>query len=224
MIPAILFWLFKKYVKPAFNSFMQKAANNRKQKRAVLSIVLVLHTFFVQGQEKTYSYQIKRNGNSIGAMQFHQKKEGNDTFLKMDSKVKTRFIIEIDVQTLDQSHFKNGILIYSSVHRKVNGKEKEWKETKLLNQNYQLLTGTKKTTTSAPISYNMMLLYCQEPTHLSQVYSDNFQQMLTVYKTAANTYRINLPDGNYNSYYFQNGTCKKVEIHHTLYLITMELV
>lgn len=224
MIPALLFWLFKKYAKPAFNNFMQRSANNRSQKRAVLSIILLLHTFLVQGQEKVYTYQIKRNGDQIGTMQFYQKKEGSDTFLKMDSKVKTRFIFEINVQTLDQSHFKNGTLIYSSVHRKVNGKEKESKETKLLHQDYQLLSGTKKTTSNSPINYNMMLLYCQEPINISQVYSDNYQQMLPIYKTAPNTYRINLPDGNYNSYYFQNGTCKKVEVHHTLYLITMELV
>lgn len=224
MIPAILFWLFKKYLKPAFNSFMQRSANNRTQKKAALFIVLLCYASLIQGQEKIYTYQIKRNGNQIGAMQFHQKKEGDETFLKMDSKVKTRFIFEIDVQTLDQAHFKNGILIYSSVHRKVNGKEKESKETKLLHQNYQLLAGSKKTITNTPINYNMMLLYCQEPVHLSQVYSDSFQQMLTVYKTAPHSYRIDLPDGNYNSYYFQNGTCKKVEVHHPLYLITMELV
>ncbi len=224
MIPALLFWLFKKYAKPAFNTFNQRLANNRAQKRAALAILLLLSTFLVRGQEKIYTYQIKRNGDQIGAMQFHQKKEGDDTFFKMVSKVKTRFIVEIDVQTLDQSHFKNGTLIYSIVNRKVNGKEKAPKETRLLHQNYQLLAGAKKTTANTIINYNMMLLYCQEPVNISQVYSDSFQKMLTIYKTAPNTYRINLPDGNYNSYYFQNGTCKKVEVHHTLYLITMELV
>ncbi len=209
MIPALLFWLFKKYAKPAFNGFTQRFVSNRSQKRATLSTLLLFHIFLAQAQEKTYTYQIKRNGNQIGAMQFHQKNAGNDTYLKMSSNVKTRFVFEINVQTNDEAHFKNGRLVYSIVNRKVNGKEKEHKETRLPNRN---------------IDYNMMLLYCKEPVHITQVYSDSFQQTVPIKRTAPNTYRINLPNGNYNDYYFKNGICKLVTVYHSLYTITMELV
>jgi hypothetical protein len=228
MIPALLFWLFKKYVLPTCNNLIVRFQINTfhqyLKKQTLLSLLLILFAFQAGAQEEIATYQIKRNGDVIGQMQFKQKRAGNDTFLQMDSKVKTRFIFEIDVQTNDESHFKNGQLMWSSVYRKVNGKEKEHRETKLSNQNYLLQAGKKTNSMAGSIHYNMMLLYCKEPVNISQVYSDSFQQHLTIKKTAPNTYRINLPDGNYNDYFFQNGICKVVKVHHTLYTITMELV
>lgn len=227
MIPALLFWLFKKYARPTFNQlYLQLSSGNllRLTKKKTILLLLIACGLFAHAEEKIATYQIKRNGNVIGQMQLQQKNNGAETFLKMNSKVKTRFIFEINVQTSDESFFKNGQLQYSSVYRKVNGKEKENRQTKLLQQNYQLLAGNKSSLFNSNINYNMMLLYCQEPTHISQVYSDNFQQMLAIKKIGANNYRIDLPDGNYNTYYFQNGVCKTVEVHHSLYTITMELV
>lgn len=227
MIPALLFWLFKKYARPTFNQFyLQLSSSNwlRLTKKKTILLLLLASVLVVQAEEKTVTYRIKRNGTVIGQMQLEQKRNGDETFLKLNSKVKTRFVFEINVQTADESHFKNGQLIYSTVYRKVNGKEKEHRETKFLQSNYQLLAGNKSSMFNSAINYNMMLLYCQEPTHISQVYSDNFQQMLAIKKLAPNSYRINLPDGNYNNYYFENGICKTVEIHHSFYTITMELV
>lgn len=228
MVPALLFWLFKKYVLPTCNNLIIQLQVNSfhklLKKRAVLPLLFVLFTIPLHAQEETATYQIKRNGDVIGQMLFKQKRTGADTYLKMDSKVKTRFIFEIDVQTNDAAHFKNGQLMSSTVYRKVNGKEKEHRETTLSNQQYLLQAGKKSNAMSGHINYNMMLLYCKEPVNIAQVYSDSFQQYVAIKKTAPNTYRINLPDGNYNDYYFQNGICKVVKVHHTLYTITMELV
>ncbi|MEE1944749.1 DUF6134 family protein [Pedobacter sp. KR3-3] len=227
MIPALLFWLFKRYARPTFHQlYLQLSTGNllRFTKKKTILVLFVASSLLARAEEKTATYQIKRNGTVIGQMQLQQKQNGAETFLKMSSKVKTRFVFEINVQTADESLFKNGQLQYSSVYRKVNGKEKENRQTKLLQQNYQLLAGNKSSLFNSNINYNMMLLYCQEPIHISQVYSDNFQQMLAIKKIGMNNYRIDLPDGNYNTYYFQNGICKTVEVHHSLYTITMELV
>lgn len=228
MVPALLFWLLKKHAFPVFNNliiqFQVNSFHKLLKKRTALSILALLFATASYAQEETSTYQIKRNGDVIGQMQFKQKRNGTDTYLSMNSKVKTRFIFEINVQTADEAHFKNGQLMYSTVYRKVNGREKEHKETKLTNQNYQLQAGNKLNAISGSISYNMMLLYCKEPINITQVYSDSFQQILAIKRTAPNTYRINLPDGNYNDYYFQNGICKTVKVHHSLYTITMELV
>lgn len=227
MIPALLFWLFKKYAQPTLHQlYLQLGTGNllRFTKKKTILLLFVILSLFAHAEEKTATYLIKRNGTVIGQLLLQQKQHGAETFLKMSSKVKTRFIFEINVQTADESFFKNGQLQYSSVYRKVNGKEKENRQTKLLQQNYQLLAGNKSSWFNASINYNMMLLYCQEPIHILQVYSDHFQQMLPIKKIGTNNYRIDLPDGNYNTYYFQNGSCKTVEIHHSLYTITMELV
>jgi hypothetical protein len=69
-----------------------------------------------------------------------------------------------------------------------------------------------------------MLLYTKEPLNINQVYSDNFQCFLPIKKDAEHQYRVNLPDGNYNEYHFENGICKLVVVNHSLYTIRMELV
>lgn len=68
-----------------------------------------------------------------------------------------------------------------------------------------------------------MLLYCREPDDQAQVYSDNFQQFLQVKQVSPHVYRIDLPDGNYNFYSYTNGICSKVDIHHSLYTIQIQL-
>lgn len=228
MVPALLFWLFKKHALPVLNNlivqFQVNSFHKLLKRSTLLSIFILLFTASSYAQEEISTYQIKRNGDVIGQMQFKQKRNGSDTYLTMNSKVKTRFIFEINVQTDDEAHFKNGQLMYSAVYRKVNGREKEHKETKLTNQSYKLQAGNKASALQGSISYNMMLLYCKEPINIAQVYSDSFQQTLPIKRMAPNTYRINLPDGNYNDYYFQNGICKTVKVHHSLYTITMELV
>jgi hypothetical protein len=67
------------------------------------------------------------------------------------------------------------------------------------------------------------MLYYTEPLSVSQVYSDNFQRFIAIQRTGPHVYRLNLPDGNYNDYYFQNGVCKLVELHQSMYTIKMEL-
>lgn len=206
MIPALMIWLFKKYgITPFF---------------LLLLMVLPVNS---KAQETMANYTILHNGKAIGAMQFSQKTSGEDVYLKLSSQVQTRFLFEVSVNTLDQSHFKAGKLLSSNVYRKVNGKEKPCKKTKLINDNYQVLTGSRQQYIREPINYNMSLLYIQEPVHISTVYSDSFQQFLSIKKIAQNKYRIDLPDGNYNEYAFKNGICNQVWVHHTLYTIEMKL-
>ena len=206
MLIAFIIWLTKRYgIMPFF------------------VVMLLLFPINSIAQDALANYTILYNGKIIGAMQLNQKIAGDNVFLKLSSQVQTRFLFEVNVNTLDQSHFKAGKLLSSSVNRKVNGKEKPCKQTKWINDNYQLLTGSKQNYLREPIYYNMSLLYIQEPVHINTVYSDSFQQFLAIKKIAQNKYRIDLPDGNYNEYFFKNGICSQVWVHHTLYTIEMKL-
>jgi hypothetical protein len=228
MIPALLIWLYNRYAAAASKKRAERmqSANFHKVTNGGTALLLFLFcfSFTVNAQEKRYTYHVLHNGNVIGEMLFHQKTEGQDTFLKMSSQVKTRFVFGIEVNTVDQSRFRNGKLLFSNVYRNVNGKEKESKKTTWLDPHYQMQSGSKTGTISVPIHYNMMLLYCREPNNIAEVYSDNFQKFLPIQKIDTHAYRIQLPDGNHNDYYFQNGICKSVVVHHSLYTIKMELV
>lgn len=224
MIPALVIWLCKKYMLPRLNKKNSVSAVAPCAKSATVVVVLLALNFSAFAHKLTQVYNIKRNGEIIGKLAFNQNTDGESTYLKITSQVSTRFVFKIDVQTEDLAHFKNGRLISSEVSRLVNGKAKECKKTIFQNNSYQLQSGNKFNSFNQAIAYNMMLLYTTEPVAISQVYSDNFQCFLPIKKQAAHQYRVNLPDGNYNDYYFENGICKLVVVNHSLYTIKMELV
>ncbi|MCZ4245279.1 DUF6134 family protein [Pedobacter punctiformis] len=223
MIPALIIWLCKKYIAPRIQkrNLLQKASALKVQ---ALAFIFMAATTQLFAQQQNSKYNIKRNGEVIGQMHFSQKDDGTNTFLKITSKVNTRFVFKIDVETEDVAHFKNGRLISSGVNRVVNGDPKEFKKTSLQNEVYQVQAGKKISIIKQPIVYSMMLLYSSEPVNITEVYSDNFQCFVPVQKKGNHQYRITLPDGNYNDYQFENGICRTVTVNHSLYTIKMERV
>lgn len=224
MIPiitvALLFWFLQKITAIEFGKFRFLIISEQ----AKLAVLFFLFTINSQAQEKTVNYNVLRNGTVIGQMQFSQKTNNDDVFLKISSEVKTRLIFGIDIKTEEGSHFKNGKLISSYVKRHVNGKEKANKTTQLIDSGYKTLAENKKGQIKQNyIDYNLMLLYSKEPVSKNQVYSDSFQQFLVIKKTNTHSYRIVLPDGNYNDYHFLNGVCQKVELHHSLFTINIQI-
>ena len=224
MIPiitvALLFWFLQKITAIESGKFSFLIISEQ----AKLTVLFFLFTINSQAQEKTVNYNVLRNGTVIGQMQFSQKTNNNDVFLKISSEVKTRLIFGIDIKTEEGSHFKNGKLISSYVKRHVNGKEKANKTTQLIDSGYKTLAENKKGQIKQNyIDYNLMLLYSKEPVSENQVYSDSFQQFLVIKKTNIHSYRIVLPDGNYNDYHFLNGVCQKVELHHSLFTINIQI-
>ncbi len=185
-------------------------------------IVLPMFSFALQAQVQTREYNVSYKGDNVGNMQLYQNKTGENVYMKMVSNVQMNFIINIKVNTEEESLFQSGKLIYSNVSRKVNGKEKLNKQTKATGDTYQTSSdGKPGPINNKLIDYNFNLLYCIEPVNIQIVYSDNFQQFLQIQKVSK--YKIELPDGNYNYYSFQNGICNKVEVHHTFYTIQITL-
>ena len=120
--------------------------------------------------------------------------------------------------------FRNGVMMQCAVYRKMNGNEKMNKTTESTGHSYIVSNGkTKEVLKEYPIRYTMLNMYVLEPRNYSMVYSDTFQQFLGIKRIADQHYRIRLPDGSYNDYFYANGICRKVEIHHSLYSATMEL-
>ncbi|WP_129714046.1 DUF6134 family protein [Pedobacter sp. SYP-B3415] len=227
MIPALTIWLYKKFICPALlrrNITPPVLPDLTILKRAALPLFfMVLLCLIVSAQENSTTYRIIHKGDQIGSMQFVKKVTGDDLHLRMTSQIRTSLLFSIRVSTTDQAHFSKGRLLSSNVCRIVNGKEKDRKKTWLCSDDYKIVSGEKTKSFKSPIAYNMMLLYCKEPVNINQVYSDNFQQFVAIQKTGAHSYRIKLPDGNFNDYYFANGICQRVVVHHTLYTIQMEL-
>jgi hypothetical protein len=201
-----------------------KAAFKYLNKAFGMFIALLLFSFASYTQVRTLEYNVSYKGKNVGVMLLYQKKTGGDVYMKTVANVKMNLIVNIRVNTEEESFFQNGKLVSSSLSRKVNGKEKVNKQTKAIADGYQTFSfGKQGSAVNKAIDYNFSLLYCIEPVDKQAIYSDNFQQFINIQKVADHKYKIELPDGNYNYYSFQNGICSNVELHHTFYTIQVAL-
>jgi len=185
----------------------------------LLLIILLIFSTNSYSQNKTFNYQIIRNGDKVGSLLFSETSTGDLDYLKMESDVKTRLIFTFTAHASEEAVYNNGILLRSSIYRRLNGTEKANKQHEATgNRQYLIRTGkTSEFTKTYPITYNMLSLYSKEPENISKVYSDNFQTFLAIEKAASHKYKITLPDGNYNYYYYKNGILNLVEVHHSFY-------
>ena len=189
-----------------------------------LLVVLLSTMTGLNAQQKKLEYNIKRNGDIVGAIHFSQGVAGNRTVLTMESEVNTRFIFNFKVKAKEEVIYDNGIMTWSSIFRKLNGNVKIDKKTKANGNAYTVYKGSKtETLNNYPIRYNMLSVYISEPVNITKAYSDNFQQQIDIQKIADHHYKIKFPDGNYNEYFYTNGVCSKIEIHHSMYSATIEL-
>ena len=188
-----------------------------------IAVVLLLIASQLHPQERKLTYNVVRNGKVIGTLDFVESISNNSIHFMLNSEVKTRFVFTFTVKAREESIYKGGIMIYSSVYRNFNGKVKIDKQTRLDGNVYQVSNKGEKTEMKIdPIHYNFHGLYFFEPKQLSLVYSDNFGKYMLITKMPDNKYKVNLPDGNYNYYYYKDGLCQRVEMYNSLY--TAQLV
>src|SRR4051812_18608401 len=102
MMPAII-WLCNKYPSVKYS-----------KKAGEQFIVLFLFSFTVHAQEQTREYNVSYKGSNVGNMQLYQNKTGANVYMKMVSNVQLNFIVNIKVNTEEESFFQSGKLVYSN--------------------------------------------------------------------------------------------------------------
>ncbi len=223
MIPWLFLYLYKKYI----HRQDERNAGMLYIKYAVIILLLsaLLIAIPALPQKTDLKYNIKHGTTVIGSFNVSINTAENSSSITLESHVKTGFIISISVNIKEESIFKNGVFQYSRIFREINGTEKINKKCSAYGSGYIVVNkGRADTFCCTSIQYNLMNMYNSEPVGLNKVYSDNFQQFLAVSNNGAHEYRINLPDGTYQEYYYKNGLCIKVVMHHTLYTYTLELI
>ena len=194
------------------------------KKRFILTAAITSVISIVSAQDKKLEYQIIRKGDVVGTINFSQSVSGNRTTLKMESEVNTRFIFTFTAKAKEEAIYDSGIMTWSSIYRKLNGNVKADKKTRAEGSGYKIISGNKSESLGEyPIRYNMLSIYISEPVNVSRVYSDNFERHVNIEKVGDHHYKIRFPDGNYNEYFYKNGICSRVKIHHSLYSATIEL-
>lgn len=193
-------------------------------KKVVAVLTLLFVTISLYAQNLSLEYAIIKQNKKVGTLSFSRISNKDGVTFKVESNVLTNMVVPVKVETQEMAHYKNGILQYSSIYRKVNDKQKVNKQLRLKKNSYILTQGSKETSLDIyPIRNSMVGIFCQEPLHISTIYSDNYQQLISIQKTNEHQYKTLLPNGNYNYYYFKNGICYKVEVHHSLYSLQFVL-
>jgi Domain of unknown function (DUF6134) len=190
--------------------------------------IIIVALFFsvpVIAQQQVNRYNVLYRGNNIGNMTLQQTKNNDELKVKIASNIHMRMIMAVNVNVMEDYSYTKGQLMHSSVSRKVNGDEKINRQTDFYNNTYYLTTEGKKSILNKEIiHYNLGKLYLLEPVDIQQVYSDNFQQFLSIEHMGDHNYKLQLPGNDYNIYCYENGICKKIEVHNTFYTIQMQLV
>ena len=176
-------------------------------------------------QDITREYTIKRKGDVVGHTLFTHASSASTTTLVLTSDVKAWFVVTFQANAREEAVFENEILTRSSIYRKMNGNEKVNKTTTLNGNRYLIRKGSKQEILdSYPIHFNLLSLYAFEPKRISKVYSDNYEKFFDVHKIGDQHYKVNFPGGNFTEYFYQNGICVKVHVHHSLYEVVIELI
>jgi hypothetical protein len=224
MLPLFILWLIRRYRLSA-KDLPAASKNSEKFRRHLpkhtsiaLILVLLLFAFNGHSQTRSLNYHILRNGSKVGSLHFTQSIVAGINYLEMESEVKTRFLFAFTISVKEEAVYSNGILLRSSIYRQTNGNEKANKQHLVGNNQYIIQTGKNSAVVkNYPITYNMLSLYSMEPANVDKVYSDSFETFVSIQKMGEHRYKISLPDGSYNSYYYKQGVLTLVEVHHSLY-------
>jgi hypothetical protein len=229
MIPFLLLLILKNYHREKSAAVLppKKEADKKpvliKSAHSLLFIMML--SISLCAQERILRYSVLHNGDIKGKVLVYQTCQGHDVHIKIESEVSIRLLWRISVISLEEAIFRDGILVYSSLCRKINGDEKINQQLKAAGTSYVIIQNKEATSqTIFPIRYSILSLYYLEPIHIDQVYSDNYRQYVGIKKVDSNKYKIEFPNGNYNYYSYKNGLCVKVEVNQPFYDLQFKLI
>ncbi|NNF01903.1 MAG: hypothetical protein HKN22_04400 [Bacteroidia bacterium] len=73
------------------------------------------------------------------------------------------------------------------------------------------------------INYTVAMMYFEEPSTYKEAYSERFQKFLSIRRITSQEYSLELPNGNYNYFTYENGVAREIEVNHPLVTIVFRL-
>lgn len=189
----------------------------------VLIFIIPFAGIQASAQISRYTYGISMNGKSVGELNILQKASGDSLIIDISTVIVTRMIFLFKVVSLDKTIFHNGKLQYSYTSRQINNGHKSISVTRAIGAIYQSDKEGAIKQINRSIFHNMSSLYLSEPVNFKEVYSDVFQDFVRITYVEPHRYKLKLPDGNTNEYFYTNGICRRVKVNHTLFNAQMDL-
>ncbi|MBD0825274.1 DUF6134 family protein [Aestuariibaculum marinum] len=225
MIPALILYLVRR---------MRYGANTSldlsKFREIVLKIKSILFFFIVSSafpfnsgnSSESVSYKIVKNNTTIGFINIEKQVENHITTYSLESHVEVKFLVKVNVSCAEKSIYENGILMYSSVYRKVNGKVKADHKVVRKDDRYILFHNNEEQRLKfEELTRNLITLYFEEPKIIEKIYCDNLKKELKIKPINKGCYRVDFDKGKYNVFHYKNGKCVKIDAVSKLFSVTL---
>ena len=186
-------------------------------------ICIAGHPFSTMSQKLTY--EIFMGKDSIGLLYAEHKQTSLNNSYELKSNMSINSIVNVEIQYLLTALFDKEKLLNSFTEQNVNGRIKVHSTVKWDAKLYSVQTLEKKDKIKNNlITYNLAMLYFKEPVNIRKVYSDTHGSFLNIKPSGPHQYDLILPDGKRNSYTYQFGICKEVEVNQLFSKVYFKLI
>ncbi|WP_136480045.1 DUF6134 family protein [Cognatitamlana onchidii] len=224
MIPMLILYLLRRLDK---TSFLYRKINDLKKlvlKLKVLLVLVIAPTLYAANinPDNIVKYNVVRNNKVIGTIQITCNSIDDAVTYILESNIKAKYILSLNISGKEISVFKNGFLVYSSVLRTLNNKTKTNHTIIYKNGQYQLeINDEFKRLGLDKIQENLVSLYFSEPKDLKYIFCDNLKQMVNIQSLGKGKYKVSFSNGKHNIFHYKEGKCIKIEANSSLFSVTL---
>lgn len=176
----------------------------------VLQTCCWCHAVFAESTHKI-DFTVYVGTDKAGKLFITKHEVGEKISYHLHSEVSVKLLVGINIEENIQDVFVNGLLQTSEHSRFINDSQRIKNSLHYIQQKYVLRRNDKTCGyLSIPIRTSVTSLYFAEPALPVQVYSQSFQQLITLKKSGVHSYVLKLPNGATTEYFYNKGVLVRV--------------
>ena len=191
-------------------------------RRACTKVGILLLSFFLipgqasSGGDYTCKYGIMYSDNQIGVLSARKTENGTHTTYRLLTELTASLIKEFHIIYDLSATFDNGYLTKAFIRTAVN--QNTWDSTSIRWQDsrYRIKQQGEESyyLNKAQCTLSTACLYFSRPSE-GQVFSEQYRELVAVTQVKPDVYKLKLPSGNANMYYYDEQGLKKVVVNDT---------
>ncbi|AFM04093.1 hypothetical protein Fleli_1683 [Bernardetia litoralis DSM 6794] len=179
----------------------------------VLLSFIICQFNFSEPSEKKISYDIIWKEKSVGTLYATQKNINSKTYYHSSTNIQIKFIKTFDINYEYDVIFDNQILQTANVDINYNGNQHAQTNTKLKNNEYQVIKDDElETTWKETIHYSTISMYFKEPINIKRCYSEQEGDFNTITHLGNHKYKKVNSSGRESFFFYKNGNLDKAVI------------
>ena len=174
-------------------------------------------------QDRIARYNVRVLGKDVGTLTVNETKNGSDLNIYAVTDVEVKIIFTYRVRYVQNSTYRNGELLKSSLQTYKKGRINSSTELIRHGKGYMLVKDGDTTYVDTHIKYSGSLLYFHEPVGVDNMYYEINGEKKPIAQTRSNTYQIVDPENGRESVYeYENGVLQRTAIEQKLATIYTE--